>query len=185
MVRTNWLDAPADSKYGRGISASGRMSSEAFTATLTERPSITGPCHCGYSGLLNPEYTPREDGKGMKLTGYHCWLCRCDEHTPQAHALWNADQRKHSDVQGASTPMPGCGRRCERGTLDGITTPEFPSFKEWVRTNGQKALRDKYGILAHNRDTGLTVYNAKGMRIVHIPDIRNCGCDICREEKRS
>lgn len=111
-----------------------------YTRGLTQRLTPVGVCHCGNSGLLFPEYGPGARGT-RKLLGFHCLICRCDEHTPAAHALWSDAQRSGKGTSSASTQHPGCGRRCERGALDGLLAEDFPTFEKWVRTNGQAALR--------------------------------------------
>lgn len=128
------------SHYRLPISTTIRMGTDEFTRYLTRPATPTGVCHCGTSGLLFPEYGPGPRGI-RKLLGWHCLLCRCDEHTPEAHALWSDAQRSGKDGHSSTTQRPGCGRKCERGPLDDLLAEDFPTFKEWVRTNGQAALR--------------------------------------------
>lgn len=106
-------------RYERPQQQSGAMPSIEFTRTLTTRVNEQGKCHCGSSGLIWPERSREPNRMGQyPIIAYHCLQCRCDEHTPAAHALWTPAQRRDLYSESSTTMWPGCGRLCDRGAAD-------------------------------------------------------------------
>jgi hypothetical protein len=119
------------------FSSTARMSSVDFTRGLTRPRTLTGRCHCdpGTTVCLVPELALNEKSGRTVVVAYHCWLCRCDECTPAAHA-------RHAIFNERSNGLSGCGPRCTRSGVLPDRDP-MPSFKARQRTNGGAALRRK------------------------------------------
>lgn len=121
----------------------GQEARDAYSRSLAYPPTAQGECHCGNVGLLWAEKQINPKTGQLRTVAHHCLLCRCDEHTPEAHALWTQAQRRNRDSESSSTVYPGCGRRCTRDMEQAMLAEPFPEFDEWVKVEGGAAKRAK------------------------------------------